>query len=156
MLRDAQLVRNLTDGAEGGVGFIHALRQLASAMRSRSMLLARKVRTRRGAIGTSTPVLGLRPMRSPLSRSTKVPKPEIFTFSLSAIAPHISDSTCSTIEAESARDRPISRCTTSLRSARVKVSIPAMHSPVRLVLQNRNISRTRAGRQWGLAIGRYQ
>ena len=46
-----------------------------------------------------------------------------------AIAPHISDSTCSTMEAESARDRPISRWTTSLRSARVKVSISAMNSP---------------------------
>ena len=43
--------------------------------------LARKVITRRGAIGTSTPVLGLRPTRSPLSRRMKVPKPEILTFS---------------------------------------------------------------------------
>ena len=42
--------------------------------------LARKVITRRGAIGTSTPVFGLRPMRWPLSRRMKVPKPEILTF----------------------------------------------------------------------------
>jgi hypothetical protein len=40
--------------------------------------LARKVSTRRGAIGTSTPVFGLRPIRSPLSRRMKLPKPEIF------------------------------------------------------------------------------
>ena len=42
--------------------------------------LARKVITRRGAIGTSIPVLGLRPIRWPLSRRMKVPKPETLTF----------------------------------------------------------------------------
>src|SRR3546814_5700511 len=50
------------------------------ATRLRIVWLARKVITRRGRMGTSTPVLGLRPMRCALSRSTKVPKPEIFTF----------------------------------------------------------------------------
>ena len=48
--------------------------------------LARKVSTRRGAIGTSTPVFGLRPTRSPLSRRMKLPKPEILTFWPSASA----------------------------------------------------------------------
>ena len=32
--------------------------------------------TRRGVIGTSTPVFGLRPIRSPLERTTKDPKEE--------------------------------------------------------------------------------
>src|SRR3546814_8068328 len=47
---------------------------------------ARKVRTRRGEIGTSTPVFGFRPILCVLSRKTNVPKPEIFTFSPSASA----------------------------------------------------------------------
>ena len=90
-------------------------------MRSRIIWLARKVSTRRGAIGTSTPVLGLRPTRSPLSRSTNVPKPEIFTFSPRLSAAHISARICSTIFAESARLNPTSRCSVSARSARVSV-----------------------------------
>src|SRR5688572_406861 len=83
--------------------------------------LARKVSTRRGAIGTSTPVFGLRPTRSPLSRRMKLPKPDIFTFAPSDRAEHIWCRMRSTMAADSARDRPISRCTTSARSARVKV-----------------------------------
>ena len=51
--------------------------------------LARKVITRRGAIGTSMPVFGLRPMRWPLSRRMKVPKPETFTFWPTASAWHM-------------------------------------------------------------------
>src|SRR3546814_14104897 len=39
------------------------------ATRLRIVWLARKVITRRGRMGTSTPVLGLRPMRCALSRS---------------------------------------------------------------------------------------
>ena len=50
------------------------------AIRSRMIWLARKVMTRRGAIGTSIPVLGLRPIRCPLSRKMNVPNPETFTF----------------------------------------------------------------------------
>src|SRR5690606_10114839 len=59
------------------------------ATRARIDWLARKVITRRGRIGTSTPVLGLRPIRCALSRSTKVPKPEIFTFCPTASASDI-------------------------------------------------------------------
>ena len=45
-------------------------------MRSRIIWLARKVSTRRGAIGTSTPVFGLRPIRSPLSQMLEAgPRP---------------------------------------------------------------------------------
>jgi len=77
------------------------------ATRSRSVWLARKVITRRGAIGTTTPVLGLRPTRSFLSRSTKVPKPEIFTFSPLASAPQILSMMASISLADSARESPI-------------------------------------------------
>src|SRR3546814_2139344 len=93
VLRQPRLARQLPDRAESGVGLVgsagHFCRYPAATMRSRIIWLARKVSTRRGAIGTSTPVLGLRPIRSPLSRRTKVPKPEILTFSPSASAPHI-------------------------------------------------------------------
>ena len=71
--------------------------------------LARKVITRRGAIGTSTPVFGLRPTRWPLSRRMKVPKPEILTFCPSDSAWHMWWSTRSTSPADSARDRPSRR-----------------------------------------------
>src|SRR3546814_19844437 len=50
------------------------------ATRARIVWLARKVLTRRGRMGTSTPVLGLRPIRRALSRSTTEPKPETFKF----------------------------------------------------------------------------
>src|SRR6202008_960020 len=48
-------------------------------MRALSTLDARKTRTRRGRIGTSCPVFGLRPTRCPLSRTVKLPNDEIFT-----------------------------------------------------------------------------
>src|SRR3546814_1773883 len=59
---------------------------LFRSIRSRMDCEARKVRTRRGEIGTSTPVFGFRPILCVLSRKTNVPKPEIFTFSPSASA----------------------------------------------------------------------
>src|SRR3546814_6746946 len=89
---------------------------------------ARKVRTRRGEIGTSTPVFGFRPILCVLSRKTNVPKPEIFTFSPSASALLIWSSMDSTICADSARDRPIVRFSVSARSARVNVCRSEEHT----------------------------
>ena len=48
-------------------------------MRSFIMLLGRKTKTRRGVIGTSSPVLGLRPMRSPFWRMPNEPNEDSFT-----------------------------------------------------------------------------
>jgi hypothetical protein len=45
------------------------------------ILEALKTTTRRAAIGVSTPVFGLRPTRSRLLRTTKVPKDESFMLS---------------------------------------------------------------------------
>src|SRR6185369_9399943 len=50
----------------------------------------RKTKTRRGLIGTSSPVLGLRPTRSPFMRTRKLPKDEILTLSPRASASEIS------------------------------------------------------------------
>ena len=55
--------------------------RLPSATRSFIRCEGRNDSTRRGRIGTSSPVFGLRPTRSALSRTEKVPKDEIFTVS---------------------------------------------------------------------------
>ena len=57
----------------------------------------RNVTTRRAAIGNTSPVLGFRPGRSPLSRSMKLPNPESLTGSLPASAPATSSKNCATI-----------------------------------------------------------
>ena len=62
--------------------------------------------TRRGVIGTSIPVLGLRPIRSPLARTTKEPNEDSFTVSPRTMAAEISWSTISTSSADSLRARP--------------------------------------------------
>src|SRR3990170_6126403 len=80
VLGDAQFLRELSDGPESPrclFGGRHC--DAYFAILSRMIWLARKVITRRGAIGTSTPVFGLRPTRCPLSRRMKLPKPEILT-----------------------------------------------------------------------------
>ena len=103
------------------IGEIDHLRALPAyqplAIFSLSNWLARKVRTRRGVIGTSIPVLGLRPTRSFLSRSTKLPKPEILTFSPLARASAILVRIASTNSSDSARLRPSLRLIVSARSA---------------------------------------
>src|SRR5690606_29789622 len=93
MLADAECRAYFTDRAQRAFILPVIEAKLARAfghdpltILSLSFWLARKVITRRGVIGTSTPVLGLRPIRSRLSRRTKLPKPEILTFSPSAIA----------------------------------------------------------------------
>ena len=56
--------------------------------------------TLRGRMGTSTPVLGLRPTRSPLERTTNEPKPDSLTVSPRAAASQISSRTDWTSSAE--------------------------------------------------------
>src|SRR6266851_7632134 len=62
--------------------------------------------TRRGEIGTSLPVLGLRPIRWPFLRTTKEPKEDSFTVSPRSRQSVISFSTSSTSVADSVRDNP--------------------------------------------------
>ena len=62
--------------------------------------------TRRGEIGTSLPVLGLRPMRWPFLRTTNEPKEDSFTVSPRSRQSVISFSTSSTSVADSVRDSP--------------------------------------------------
>src|SRR5579862_6390988 len=62
--------------------------------------------TRRGEIGTSLPVFGLRPMRWPFLRTTNEPKDDSFTVSPRSRQSVISLSTSSTSVADSVRDRP--------------------------------------------------
>src|SRR4029078_1381885 len=116
----AQLLRQFADGLECarvlGSRRGHAPDQ-PLLISSRMIWLARKVITRRGAIGTSTPVLGLRPTRWPLSRRMNVPKPDTLTLDPLARAWHMWCSTRSTTFADSARDSPSLRCTMSARSA---------------------------------------
>src|SRR5215468_2562806 len=89
MLLGAPLVRDFTDVAkcphrlrqgtprsisQGGFDYSAARRRASPAlMRSFMILLGRKTRTRRGVIGTSCPVLGLRPTRSPFWRMLNDP-----------------------------------------------------------------------------------
>src|SRR5665213_795909 len=62
--------------------------------------------TRRGEIGTSMPVFGLRPIRWPFLRTTKEPKDDSLTVSPRSRQSVISLSTNSTREADSVRERP--------------------------------------------------
>lgn len=77
--------------------------------------------TRRDEIGASSPVLGLRPVRGFLSRTTKEPKDESKTFSPRSRQSVISLRTCLTIEVASTRDSWTSRQTASIKSSRVLV-----------------------------------
>ena len=81
----------------------------------------RNVSTRRGLIGTSWPVFGLRPTRADLLRMENVPKDEILTCSPCTNASDIWSRTLSTNCAESFRERPTSRNTASLKSILVNV-----------------------------------
>src|SRR5262245_54362868 len=62
--------------------------------------------TRRGEIGTSLPVLGLRPIRWPFLRTTNEPNEDNFTVSPRSRQSVISYSTNSTSAADSVPDRP--------------------------------------------------
>lgn len=80
----------------------------------RSFWLARKVTTRRAAIGIASPVLGLRPGRCGLSRNWKFPKPESLTASSRSRASRISSKNASTKSLASLLFKPI--CSNSLLS----------------------------------------
>src|SRR5246127_4550743 len=84
--------------------------------------------TRRGEIGTSVPVFGLRPMRWPFLRTTNEPKDDSFTVSPPSRQSVISFSTSSTSAEDSVRDRPTFWYTASHRSARVTV-FPVITQP---------------------------
>src|ERR1044071_1515117 len=62
--------------------------------------------TRRGEIGTSVPVFGLRPIRWPFLRTMKEPNDDSFTVSPFSRQLVISFSTSSTNADDSVRDRP--------------------------------------------------
>ena len=78
-------------------------------MRALRMFDGLKTITRRGSIGTSSPVFGLRPMRRPLERTME--GAEGGQLHLLALGDRfdISLSTNSTMEAHSVRDRPTLR-----------------------------------------------
>src|SRR3954464_12035786 len=86
-----------------------------------------KTITRRGEIGTSLPVFGLRPMRCPFLRTTNEPNDESFTVSPRSRQSVISFNTISTRVADSVRDSPTFWYTASHKSARVTV-LPAIAS----------------------------
>src|SRR5215510_5430068 len=98
-------------------------------MRSFMILLGRKTRTRRGVIGTSSPVFGLRPTRWPFWRMPKEPKEESLTASPAASVLEISFKMSSTSSWDSLRGRPTLCTTASARSARVSVLPPIGLSP---------------------------
>src|ERR1700754_74479 len=62
--------------------------------------------TRRGEIGTSLPVFGLRPMRCPFLRTTNDPNEDSFTVSPRSRQSVISSNTISPRVADSVRDSP--------------------------------------------------
>src|SRR3990172_5556993 len=148
MLGHVDLLGDLPDGAEGvrglaaaapGLDRIAALGHRAQRpvcafaalsdwlMRSLSTWDARNTRTRRGGIGTSSPVFGLRPMRWPFERTERLPNDESLTLSPFVKLSATRSSTASTSLIESLRDRPTSRNTASPNCARVTV-LPAMAS----------------------------
>src|SRR5581483_6394588 len=107
-----------------------ALRRLKpELMRCFMMLLGRNTSTRRGVIGTSWPVLGLRPMRSPFLRMPKEPNEESFTAWPAARLDDISFRMSSTSSCDSLRGSPTFWTTASARSARVSVFPPMTSAP---------------------------
>src|SRR5689334_1513061 len=121
VLRQVQVTGDFTDGPEclgclfrHGLPFHHAdafMSGVSSApspalMRCLRMAEGLKTMTRRGEIGTSLPVLGLRPMRWPFLRTTNEPNDESFTVSPRSRQSVISFNTISTRVADSVRDRP--------------------------------------------------
>src|SRR5580693_4579165 len=107
-MTDYRLIRTETPGRplgqEAPYSFSGTSRPLILAF---STLDGLNTITLRGRMGTSTPVLGLRPTRSPLERTTKEPKPDSLTVSPRAAASQISSRTDWTSSADSVRDKPI-------------------------------------------------
>src|SRR5690606_21350174 len=84
-------------------------------------LLGLNTSTCRGRIGTSSPVLGFRPIRWFFERTWNEPKDESFTFCPATSASATRSRTRSTSSADSVRDKPTASYTASARSARVTV-----------------------------------
>ena len=97
-------------------------------IRSFIMLLARKTSTRRGVIGTSSPVFGFLPTRWPLDLMPKDPNEDSLTGSPRSRLEEISFRTNSTRSADSFRGKPTLWTTASARSALVSV-LPTMIPP---------------------------
>src|ERR1700733_9294532 len=106
--------------------------------------------TRRGEIGTSLPVFGLRPMRWPFLRTTKEPNDDNLTVSPRSRQSVISLSTSSTSVADSVRDKPTFWYTASHKSARVIVFL-AIASPTLGARYHRSTYRTELSRILGSA-----
>src|SRR3984957_7765174 len=90
-----------------GIGFHHEGDFSPSSTLSFNNWLGLKVSTDRESIVIGSPVCGLRPRRARLWLTTKVPKPEIFTFSPSRSWSLIIAKTASTISPASFFERPI-------------------------------------------------
>src|ERR1700730_2752345 len=118
MLRNVELLRHFADGPECVRCLVHR-RSAPSAgelryFRASESELMRCLRiadglntiTRRGEIGTSLPVLGLRPILWPFLRTTNEPNDESFTVSPRSRQSVISFKTSSTSVADSVRDNP--------------------------------------------------
>ena len=103
--------------------------QAGSKTRLSDLLLGRNTSTRRGVMGTSWPVLGLRPTRSPFLRMPKEPKEESFTDRPDARLAEISCRMSSTSSWDSLRGSPTFWTTASARSARVSVLPPILIYP---------------------------
>ena len=98
-------------------------------MRSFMMLLGRNTSTRRGVIGTSCPVFGLRPTRWPFWRMPNEPNEDSLTVWPAARLVEISCSISSTSSCDSLRGSPTFWTTASARSARVSVLPPMVFRP---------------------------
>src|SRR5262245_14788283 len=145
VLLDAKLLRHLADIAKcfhrldqgtspsnSKMRFFYsaALRRISPVlMRCFMMLLGRNTKTLRGVIGTSCPVLGLRPIRWPFWRMPKEPKEDSFTALPAARLVEISCRIISTRSCDSLRGKPTFCTTASARSARVSVLPPMVFRP---------------------------
>ena len=105
VLRQFEILGNLADRPKGVRALVHdGSRQAYLSSSATCSPLIRAFRTfeglntmtRRGSIGTSIPVFGLRPMRCPLSRTTKDPNEDSLTVSPRARQSQISARTDST------------------------------------------------------------
>src|SRR5262249_49166511 len=136
MLRQIEIVRDLTDRTKGVGRLVQSRLSVGSELNypswpswpsdpplMRCLRIAEGLNTitRRGDIGTSVPVFGLRPIRWPFLRTTKEPNEESFTVSPRSRQSVISLRTSSTSAADSVRDNPTCWYTASQRSARVTV-----------------------------------
>src|SRR6516225_10750593 len=115
VLRHVNFIGNFADGAKRIRRLLHGQRPRAHGasapsvpelIRCLSMAEGLNTMTRRGEIGTSLPVLGLRPIRWPFLRTTNEPNDDNFTVSPRSRQSVISFKTSSTSVADSVRDKP--------------------------------------------------